>query len=229
MIPRFSLVLTASREDAALATAIAPSANVMVYPNSIPRVERPARQAKYLIGFSGNFEYHPNIDAVKFLTREIWPKIRKMHPEIELRLIGVGDKFIRHLIPAGSGIETTGPVEDALTEIASASIVIAPLRTGSGTRIKILEGWAAARPVIATPLAAEGLMAEDDHDIVLAGTAGEFASAVDRLLSDAAERERIGGNGRQTYERNYTWEAAWRTLDLNPQLMLPKELNRYTG
>ncbi|HZL57545.1 MAG TPA: glycosyltransferase, partial [Bryobacteraceae bacterium] len=92
-----------------------------------------------------------------------------------------------------------------------------------------LEGWAAARPVIATPLAAEGLMAEDDHNIVLAGTAAEFASAVDRLLSDPAERERIGENGRQTYERNYTWEAAWRTLDLNPQLMLPKELNRYTG
>ena len=125
--------------------------------------------------FSGNFEYHPNIDAVAFLVREIWPLVRRVYPELRLRLVGRGDRFIRHLLPSGpveqTGIEVTGPLPDAGAEIAQACIVVAPLRAGSGTRIKILEAWAAARCVVATPLAAEGLAAEDGVNIALASGA----------------------------------------------------------
>ncbi len=120
-------------------------------------------------------------------------------------------------------------MEDALSEIAAAAVVIAPLRVGSGTRIKILEAWAAGRPVVATPLAAEGLLVEEGYDILLASTARELADAVDRLLSDTDSRERIAGHGRLRFESEYTWEAAWRALALNPQLMVSTELNRYTG
>jgi glycosyltransferase involved in cell wall biosynthesis len=204
-----------------------------VYPNGLPWVKEPhpaenIRGGQVLV-FSGNFEYHPNIDAVRFLLAEIWPKVRKRHPELRLRLVGRGDRFIRHLLPPESNVEVTGPVPDAFAEIAAADLVVAPLRAGSGTRIKILEAWAAARPVIATPLAAEGLKAEDGVNLALAADGEAFVAAIDRLLSDSCERQHLGQNGRQTFEESYTWEACWQTMDLNLQVKRPVELTRYTG
>jgi glycosyltransferase involved in cell wall biosynthesis len=104
-------------------------------------------------------------------------------------------------------------VEDALAEIARAAVVVAPLRSGSGTRIKILEAWRAARPVVATKLAAEGLHAVDGENVIFVETAGEFAAAIDRLLRDSELRRTIAKNGRITFEKRYTWNAAWRSLD----------------
>ncbi|MEP6716988.1 MAG: glycosyltransferase family 4 protein, partial [Terriglobia bacterium] len=177
---------------------------------------------------SANFEYHPNLDAVGFLVSEIWPAVKKAHPELRLRLVGRGDAFIRHLIPPGLDIELTGPVDDAFSEIAAARLVIAPLRAGSGTRIKILEAWAARRPVVATPLAAEGLSLEDGEQLILAEAPGAFAEAMNSLLSDPEARRRLGCSGRRLYEAKYTWQAAWRSLDSGLQMTASSELNRYT-
>jgi glycosyltransferase involved in cell wall biosynthesis len=213
LLPRYNLVLATSDADAASAASIAPGASLAVYPNAIPARAQPDIPEENVIVFSGNFEYHPNIDAVAFLVREIWPLIRRAHPELCLRLVGRGDAFIRHLIPPDSGIETTGAVEDAFAEIAKARIVVAPLRAGSGTRIKILEAWAAARPIVATPLAAEGLALQDGVNIMLAGNTAAFVTAVSKFCESADERQRFGAAGRHTFEGCYTWERAWHGLD----------------
>jgi len=232
LFPRFSLVLTTSNEDAAIAAEIAPQARTAVYPNSLPWVETPESAELPRVVFSANFEYHPNIDAVGFLVREIWPLVRALCPGVRLRLVGRGDAFIRHLLPSGTaeqtGIEVTGPIQDARAEIAQAQIVVAPLRAGSGTRIKILEAWAAGRCVVATPLAAEGLGARAGVDIVLAPGAQAFASEVVRLLGDAPARKRIATHGRQSFETSYSWETAWKTLDNYLQPMRRVGVNRYT-
>jgi glycosyltransferase involved in cell wall biosynthesis len=232
LFPRFSLVLTTSKEDAAIAGQIAPQCRTLVYPNSLPWVEAPQSADLARVVFPANFEYHPNIDAVSFLVKEIWPLVRARCPGVRLRLVGRGDAFIRHLLPLGgveaTGIEVTGPVSDARAEIAQAQIVVAPLRAGSGTRIKILEAWAAARCVIATPLAAEGLGARAGVDIALAEGARAFASGVIRLLGDAPARKRIATHGRQTFESCYSWETVWKALDDHLQPMRRLGVNGYT-
>jgi polysaccharide biosynthesis protein PslH len=224
LLPRYSVVLAASAEDAFTARSIAPAARVAVYPNSLPWVEVPHSPEYPRIVFSGNFEYHPNIDAVNFLVGEIWPLVRRNCPDLRLRLVGRGDHFIRHLLPAGgtgaeqAGIEITGPIPDARAEIAQACIVIAPLRAGSGTRIKILEAWAAARCVVATPLAAEGLAARSGVNIALECDAAGFAAEIVRLMGDRSARERMGAHGRATFEQYYSWETVWKELDIDLQL-----------
>jgi glycosyltransferase involved in cell wall biosynthesis len=214
-----------------------------VYPNSLPWVDKPSADrpsadkpsgADYpRLVFSANFEYHPNIDAVAFLVGEIWPTVRRAFPDIRLRLVGRGDRFIRRLLPPGpvenTGIEVTGPVDDTQPEIAQARIVVAPLRAGSGTRLKIIEAWAAARCVVATPLAAEGLAARDGVNIALAPDAAGFAAAVVRLLHDSAARQRLAAAGRCTFEDSYSWETAWKNLDIDLQLTHRSGLNGYTG
>jgi polysaccharide biosynthesis protein PslH len=230
LLPRFSLVLATSKEDAALAGQIAPQARTAVYPNSLPWVETPQSAELPRVVFSANFEYHPNIDAVAFLVREIWPLVRAQCPGVRLRLVGRGDAFIRHLLPPGNdtGIDVTGPIPDARAEIAQAQIVVAPLRAGSGTRIKILEAWAAARCVVATPLAAEGLGSQAGVDIALATGAPAFASEIVRLLGDPPARKRIATHARQSFERCYSWETAWKALDNDLQPMRQIGVNRYT-
>lgn len=232
LLPRFSMILATSAEDAERIHQIAPGARVEIYPNSLPWAEKPCLPELPRVVFSANFEYHPNIDAVAFLVREIWPLVRQNCPDIRLRLVGRGDSSIRRLLPPGSpaqtGIEVTGPLDDARAEIAQARVVVAPLRAGSGTRIKILEAWAAARCVVATPLAAEGLDAENGFNICLASNVTEFAGEVIRLLGDASARNRIETHGRATYEAQYCWEKVWNSLDINLQLTRPSGVNGYT-
>ncbi|HWE50861.1 MAG TPA: glycosyltransferase family 4 protein [Bryobacteraceae bacterium] len=231
-LPDFPVILATSEEDAALVRPLAPRSHVAVYPNSFPLVDIPCQTEEPIVAFSANFEYHPNIDAVQFLMRDIWPEVRRRHPELKLRLIGRGDGAVRHLLPdnsAKSGVESTGPVPDALVEIARACVVLAPLRAGSGTRVKILEAWAAARPVIATPLAAEGLEARDGQNILLAPDGPSFVAALDRLLGSPSDRLRIGSAGRHIFEESYSWNSAWAALDADPQLMRNFGLKRYTG
>jgi glycosyltransferase involved in cell wall biosynthesis len=213
-LPRYSLVLAASDLDAATMRQIAPRANPIVYPNALPLKDSPLETEQNRLVFSANFEYHPNIDATRFLATEIWPRIHGQHPDLELWLVGRGEASIQALIAGVPGINVTGPVEDALAEIARARLVLAPLRFGSGTRIKILEAWAARRAVIATPLAAEGLEFRDRENLWLARDSGEFCAAVDRLLGDAGMRARLGDTGRSVYEDTYSWPKACKTLEL---------------
>jgi glycosyltransferase involved in cell wall biosynthesis len=213
LLPGYDLTLVTSEADAASTRLIAPSARLAAYPNALPEAPVPRVTEEPVVVFSGNFEYHPNIDAVRFLVGSIWPEVLKRCPELRLRLVGRGDRFIRDLLPSGLNIELSGPVEDALPEIAAARIVIAPLRTGSGTRIKILEAWAAERPVVATLLAAEGLECEGDRDLLIANEATEFGIAIAALNADPMRRSAIGSNGRRLFEERYTWQAAWGALD----------------
>ena len=88
-----------------------------------------------------------------------------------------------------------------------------PLLTGSGTRLKIIEAWAAGTAVVSTSLGAEGLPARHGENILLADSPESFASMVTLLLESPVERQRIGRAGREQYERELTWNAAWSALD----------------
>lgn len=228
LLPEFSLVLAASEEDASQVRAIAPRAVTAVYPNALPWTDVPVVKPRNEIVFSGNFEYHPNIDAVGFLMREIWPAIRQARPDIQLRLVGRGDEYIRHLVGHDPSVQATGPVENALADIAAAKLVIAPLRAGSGTRIKILEAWAAARPVVATPLAAEGLAAQHGENCLITGNSVQFSTYVTNLLESGSEMAQMGVRGRSTFEHHYNWEIVWKKLDFVLQVQGSEALKRYT-
>jgi polysaccharide biosynthesis protein PslH len=211
-LPRFSRLLVTSEEDALRVQVLAPDAPVTVYRNALPMVCVPERQEEQVIGFSGNFEYHPNIQGVRFFLNEVWPRLAREFPDLKLRLIGKNPGAVARYLSGAVRIETTGPVEDAIAELAKVKVVVVPLFAGSGTRLKILEAWAAARPVVATSLGAEGLGARPGVDIVLADTPQAFFASVAELLGSKEERRRIGCTARHTFEEGFTWETAWKSL-----------------
>jgi glycosyltransferase involved in cell wall biosynthesis len=213
-IPRFSDVLTASREDQHMVLAATPGSRVTVYPNSIPLPPLPTGPREDAIVFSGNLEYHPNISAVRFFRREVWPQLRHRWPAVVWRLVGKNPEAVRQWTSGDSRIEVRGPVPDAVTELGRARVAVVPILAGSGTRLKILEAWGAALPVVSTRLGAEGLPVQEGRHLLLADTALAFAGAVSRLLECADLREELGQAGRRLLEKEFTWEQAWENLDL---------------
>ncbi len=212
-LPRFSLVLATSQVDAELARAIAPQAKVAVYPNALPHAPLPAACDDEAVVFSGNMEYHPNVTAVRFFRMEIWPRLRDRWPNLVWRLVGKNPAAVGRYTGGDARIEVAGPVVDAVREIARSRIAVVPLLTGSGTRLKILEAWAAGVPVVSTTIGAEGLPVHDGATALLADGAEEFAGAVTRLLTCTDLRHSLGSAGRLLLEKEFTWETAWKKLD----------------
>jgi glycosyltransferase involved in cell wall biosynthesis len=213
-LPRFSELLCTSAEDARRLLNLSPDTPATVYRNALPRIPTPLADEEMAIAFSGNFDYHPNIAATRFLVKEIWPALADQFPALKLRLIGKNPSAIAHFVNGTARIETTGPVDDAVAELAKVQVAIVPLLSGSGTRLKILEAWAAARPVVATSIGAEGLGSRPEVDILLADTPSAFVASVSQLLGSKERRRQIGCAGRHTYEEGFTWEAAWLSLPL---------------
>jgi glycosyltransferase involved in cell wall biosynthesis len=212
--PHYSCLLAASEADAAVARGISPASRVIVYPNAIPGAARPEAAEEDLIVFSGNLEYHPNISAVRFFRSQVWPRLRDRWPGLIWRLIGKNPQGVERYTRGDPRIQISGPVEDAIAELARGKVAVVPLLAGSGTRFKILQAWAAGRPVVSTTLGAEGLPVRDGENILLADDPAAFAGAVSVLLECAEKRRRIGSAGRLLLERDFTWEAAWRKLSL---------------
>jgi glycosyltransferase involved in cell wall biosynthesis len=143
----------------------------------------------------------------------VWPALQSRWPELKWKILGKNPERFRELAAKDPSIEITGFVEDAVTVIAQSQVAIVPLLAGSGTRVKILEAWAARTPVVSTSLGAEGLEYRDREHLVLADDAESFTTAVSELLALPDDRARIGAAGRRLYEERYTWQAAWNALD----------------
>jgi polysaccharide biosynthesis protein PslH len=211
--PCFDCILTTSCSDAEIVRAIATDTNVVVYPNALPLIVPPPRAERLEVIFSGNLEYAPNIAAIRFFHRNVWPALQSRWPELKWKILGKNPGRLRDLAANDRNIEITGFVDDAVAVIAQSQVAIVPLLAGSGTRVKILEAWAARTPVVSTTLGAEGLEYRDREHLVLADGPESFITAVSELLALPDDRARIGAAGRRLYEERYTWQAAWKALD----------------
>jgi glycosyltransferase involved in cell wall biosynthesis len=208
-LPRFDTLLVTSEADRA--RLVHP--DIRVFPNAIPNVALPKLCERPAVVFSGNLEYHPNIEAVRWIARELQPQLAARIPGAEWRLIGRNPHAVEPLLRGRPGITLVGPVDDAIGSIAEARVCAVPLLSGSGTRFKILEAWAAGRAVVSTSIGAEGLGAIHGEHLLIADTASEFVDAIARLWTDQDLRQRLGTAGRALYEQRFTWDAAGRQLD----------------
>jgi glycosyltransferase involved in cell wall biosynthesis len=209
-LPRFDTVLVTSEEDRSRIE----HPHVLVYPNALQeRFAAPVEEEDCIV-FSGNLEYHPNIEAVRWFRSRVWPLLRERCPGMEWRLVGRNPQAVASLTAGDERIRVMGPVEDAIAEIARAKACVVPLLSGSGTRFKILEAWAAERAVVSTSIGAEGLGARDQEHLLIANDPAAFAAAIERVWNDAGLRRTLGEAGGKLYRQNFTWTAAWRSLDL---------------
>jgi polysaccharide biosynthesis protein PslH len=212
LLPRFERILVASEEDAETVRSLAPGARTLVYPNAIPQVPEPVSERRNAIVFSGNLEYQPNRQAVQFFARRIWPILATEFPDLEWHLIGRNPRGVQDFVFSSPRVRVIGPIEDAVLELSRYRVAVVPVLSGSGTRLKIIEAWAAGVPVVSTPLGAEGLAASPGCHLLTASDPDAFARAVSRLLRDPSLSQSVAAAGRRLYEERFSWDVAWNTF-----------------
>ena len=193
-VRRFPLVIAVSDHDKQLMSAWADASRITVIPTGVDlshyRMENSDRKPAPLVVFVGAMDWEPNVDAVEFFCRDIWPMVRAKVPEAKFRIVGRNPvRRVQQL--ADASIEVTGRVPSVIDHLRDAAVVVVPLRIGGGTRLKIYEAMAAGKAVVSTSVGAEGLDVHDGRDIVLADEVPAFADAVCRLLSDEEARKRL--------------------------------------
>jgi len=172
-----------------------------------------ARPAPRSLVFVGGMSWYPNRDAMQFFAREIWPRLRAADPSWKAAIVGQSPPpEVLAAVRAGS-VEAPGFVDDVRPWFDAAAIYICPIKTGGGTRLKILDALAMAKPLVATKFAVEGLgLAENEH-YLSAETAGEFVAALERLAADPALRESLSRNARRIAAERFSWEIIGERLD----------------
>ncbi len=201
-------VITTSPEDAARLRRFLPTLPTSVSPVGVdcdyfrPLEPAPPRAADLL--FVGNFVHPPNVDAVRFLLRDVVSRLQRV---VHVQIVGHDiPPEIAALSRAGA-VEVTGPVPDLRPHLASAAVVVAPVRFGTGMRGKLLEALAMARPVVTTSVGAEGLAAVRGSHLLVADAAADFAAAVRQVLDDPHLAARLGAAGRALVEARFDWDA----------------------
>lgn len=210
-LSEFDSILVTSALEARKLREIVQHTDVSVYPNALPEIPAPQRLDREEVVFSGNLEYQPNQEAVRFFRDAVWPLLHS-RKGLRWRIIGKNPGAIRRLVSGDPRIDLVGPVEDAVTSLAASRVAVVPILSGSGTRIKILEAWAAGTAVVATSIGAEGLDCKDGEHLLVADTPARFAASVSGLLDSSQDCARIGAAGRRLYEQCYTWPVAWENL-----------------
>jgi len=192
-------------------------ARVSVVPNGVAGADAapatsPETRLPRLI-YPGAMTYSANHDAVRMFLTSIWPLIRRARPTLSFWVTGSTTGVDMRSLPAGEGVTFTGHVADVKQLVAESAACVVPLRTGGGTRLKILEAMDLGTPVVSTSKGAEGLAVTPDRDILIADRPEEFAGQVLRLLDDPGLADRLSRNGRDLVQRLHTWDTIGRQLE----------------
>ncbi|SNS81480.1 sugar transferase, PEP-CTERM/EpsH1 system associated [Noviherbaspirillum humi] len=163
------------------------------------------------IVFTGAMDYWPNIDAVRWFARDVFPAILKRHPNAVFYIVGTRPSSDVQLLAQLPNVRVTGAVPDIRPYLAHAQMAVAPLRIARGVQNKVLEAMAMAKPVIVSPQALEGIDAMPDRDLLLAANEKDFVEAASRVLGTA--HDAIGAAARECVQMRYGWEPNLARVD----------------
>ncbi|MCC6804782.1 MAG: glycosyltransferase [Anaerolineae bacterium] len=157
--------------------------------------------------FTGKMDYRPNVDAMQWFSEAVLPLIRAERPDARLYIVGQKPHTSLQPLREDEHVEVTGWVVQVQPFLHAAQVYVAPLRMGSGTRLKILEAMAAGCAVVATSIAVAGLEREAREALIVADTETTFAQSVVSLLNDANQRRALGKDAKRIVRKYYDWSA----------------------
>lgn len=214
MAGRFERHFTCSELDSARLREIVPTAQCVSIPNGVDVEYFTPRGAPHRpdsLIFVGTMNWYPNIDAILFLLREVWPRLLRVRPHATLDIVGAGaPASVMETARGLSGVHLHGYMPDFRPLIDSAALYVCPIRDGGGTKLKILDALSMSKCVLAHPIACEGINVRDGESVRLASTAEQFIDAIVQLLDDEALRRRMGEAARRVALEQYAFDAIGR-------------------
>jgi len=213
---RFDKIVTLTDADRKELLSFEPKLDIEVVPMAVDSscfTPQDMPEEPNSLVFIGYFRHSPNVHGIMRFCREILPLIRQEIPETKLFIVGSSppDEIIR--LGKMDNVVVTGWVDDIKPYIARSSVYIAPLWLGTGMRVKILEAWAMAKPVVTTSVGSQGIDCTPGKDILIADDPQGFAAQTVRLLRDRVLRDKLGRNGRKRVEAKYDWEIIIRQVE----------------
>ncbi|MCG3121017.1 MAG: hypothetical protein ALAOOOJD_03951 [bacterium] len=219
MCGKFQRLITVSETDADIFKTVCQLQEISVIPNGVDadffKPSCTSLVPNSLVWVGGMASPY-NLDAVDYFLDEIFPKLYSAQTQIKVTFVGNAPtaKLQRQKIRYPDNIEIAGYVDDVRPYIKRASLFIAPMRCGSGTKIKVLNAMAMGKAIITTAIGAEGIKAIPGRDFILADTAKEFAEQTLHLLLHPEIAKIMGQNAREIIEQTYDWRVIGQTMDV---------------
>jgi len=219
LMRRFDVLTVCSEADR---SSLNEKERVHVIPNGANPQPLHARKKSEqpVIGFIGNCGFAPNEKGLNWFIYEVWPLIKREVPSAQFRMIGTGSDG--YLSAAGPDIVGLGWLSDPGAEIASWSAMIVPIKTGSGTRVKVADGFARKCPVVSTTFGAFGYEVEDGHELLFADKPAEFALACIQMIQNPALGEQLAERAYACFLERWTWDSFQSTVESAVQECLAK-------
>jgi len=157
----------------------------------------------------GTLHYPPNADGIRWFFTEVFPLIRKHVPDVTLTIIGKNppQDFVDAAEQNPGTIRVTGYVDDLVPFLEESALMVVPVRAGGGMRVRILEAFSYAMPVVTTTVGLEGIHGTPDHDVLVADTPADFANRTIELLGSPSLQKKLSTNGRELATSKYDWQA----------------------
>ena len=217
VLNQFDDVIAMSNFDKSVLLEKNPKLSVHVVPNGVDVRGipfQPVETVTETVIFVASMDSDANHDAAMYFIRDIWPLLRRLRPD--LKVIFVGRYPQQELVAEhnGADITVTGKVNDVFSYYRIATVAIVPLRSGGGTRLKILEAMATGTAVVSTSVGCEGLDVEDGVNILVADTAENFAAAIEKTLVDDVFRRSLVTEARHLVEAKYDWDIIAKQHDI---------------
>jgi len=226
IVKRATQVWVCSQQDAQLfqsfsskqvSTAVVPNGVNVSHYSSIRSGQHPLppdlAPSPHTLIFTATFGYFPNAIAAKLLIEDIFPKLQALYPDSRLLLVGANPaEWMKDAAQANSNIIVTGKVPDIRPYMAASSVVIVPLLQGGGTRLKILEAFAAGRPVVSTAKGAEGIKAQDGVHLLIRDSVDELVEGVQTLWQHPEEGQQLAQSAYELVQETYSWDAIGRQI-----------------
>jgi polysaccharide biosynthesis protein PslH len=209
LIPSFADALVCSELDQQTLRSRFPGINWHAVPNIVnpPPEFHPIDQPRFTFLFVGRFDYVVNSDAILFFCTSVMPLLRQRAPgKFRVLIVGRAGYYLNTIraVMANEEVRIILDPPDLLPYYAQSDVIVVPLRSGGGTRIKILEAFSYGLPVVSTTVGAEGLDVTPSSDIVIADCAQDFAEQCLRLWRDEPLRRQIATRGRDLWRRKYS-------------------------
>jgi polysaccharide biosynthesis protein PslH len=213
----FDRLLAFGKRDAAaiaeLAPELAPRVRISPFGLALPPLADPDGEQPGRLLFVGSFSHQPNRDAALWLAREIMPPLLAQQPGARLCIVGSGPPP-EILALAGAAIEVIADAPSVEPYLAAAGVVVAPVRTGGGMRMKVLQALGAGKAVVTTSRGGEGFDCfAETAPLVLADSAADFAAATADLLASPNRRRELGARARRYVESHYSPDSWARRLE----------------
>jgi glycosyltransferase involved in cell wall biosynthesis len=173
------------------------------------------KEASLNILTMGTLYYPPNADGIRWFVQEVFPLVRQKMPEATLTIVGKNPPrdFVRLAEDPQSGVTVPGFVEELDPYFAQSALMVIPVRAGGGMRVRILEAFARAMPVVTTTIGLEGIHAQIGTEVLVEDSPSAFADAVLNLLQNKELQNKLAANGRRLVETKYDWQVVLGELD----------------